>query len=675
MNSGIDGFLNEPFESKALSDKVLELIDRSVEKGAKDDMSDLELLDSSSLQSPGGKESDTEEVWEEDEIMELTELVSDEDEEALEFIDAVEIPGEEALAPLDLSEEEEPEVEDIAEEELSLDEETVDLEFEENGTDSKETDLLDEEISFEDESKGIQMEVSDNEAKKEVARTEKIDELELKEDLGFLDFNEEADGGISLEELSEGELGDLDEFASKEETEDESLEASKEISLDEISLDEDTVDLGVEDEDSKEIADIGEISLEETEEIHPEEKLRSEEEEVVELEMDMGDLEGEIAELEMVDEVEPDESKEEEVSLEEPTESASEIELSEPEKDLMEVSFDEQSSEESDIAVESGEELLIDEGTEPEEEVAELEMDLGDLEGEIAELEIVDEGGPEESKEEEALEDASLAETAEKAPEIELSEPQEELGVFLDEQSSEEPDTIVKSREEHLTDEGMEPEEEVMAFEEEDVGDLEGEIDQLETADEMEPEESVEEDLDYLSLKETAEEPMEFEPSDSPDEFMEESLGQSDSKGSGKPVRSEEEEDRKERVSLPEKTIMEGIEEIDIRGEFDGQADMWPQAKEGEISLEEIPLSSIATSQRHSFLELTLGDFGIDEHSSDELVSNKLTQNIHEMVEKITKSVALPIVEKVVREFALKRSEEIIKEEIERIKGMDIPQG
>ncbi len=308
LSSGIDGFLSKPFKSKALSEKVLEFIDRSIEKGVKDDMSDLELLDSSNIQSDGSKERNTGEVSVDDEILELTELVSDEDEEAIEFIDTVEATGEEALPPLDFSEEEEPEVEDIAEEELSLDEETVDLEFDED-TDSDEIDLLDEEkiktgeaegISFEDEPEGIQMEVSDKGEEKEVARTEKIDELELEEDLGSLDFSEEAEDGISLEELSEEELGDLDELALKEDTEDDSLVTSEEISLDEISLDEDTVDLDIEGEAHSEMADMGEISLEETEEIRPKEKLRAEEE-VAEHEMDVDVLEGEIAELEIVD--------------------------------------------------------------------------------------------------------------------------------------------------------------------------------------------------------------------------------------------------------------------------------------------------------------------------------------------------------------------------------------
>ncbi len=285
---------------------------------------------------------------------------------------------------------------------------------------------------------------------------------------------------------------------------------------------------------------------------------------------------------------------------------------------------------------------------------------------EAAELEMADEVGEEESIEEDDLEDLFLKETADTPLESEPSEPHEELVEESVGKTSSEESAISFTSEEELL-----PEEEVGL--EKEVGELDEEVVELELADEVGAEESVEEeDLEDLFLKETAEiPPLEPEPSESHEELIEESVDQADSEEDAIPVRSEEQQEPKSEVSLHEKAIIEGIEEIDIKGELEGEDDILPHVQGEEIPLEEISLSSIATFRQHSPLDLTLEDFGISEPFSDELISNEMTQNISQMVEKITTSLALPVVERVAREIALKRSEEIINEEIDRIKGTD----
>jgi hypothetical protein len=178
--------------------------------------------------------------------------------------------------------------------------------------------------------------------------------------------------------------------------------------------------------------------------------------------------------------------------------------------------------------------------------------------------------------------------------------------------------------------------------------------------------------LDYLSLQEAAAAPLEFEDSESDnDELIEGSVGEISSEGYVEPIKTKEKV--KDDVALSDLKTMEGLEDLEVKGAFGGEEEIVPHINRGEIPLEEIPVSSVSISPAHYFLELTLGDFGVSEPFSNELIGEEMTKSIHEMVEKVTTSLAPPIVERVVREIALKRSEEIIKEEIARIKEMNSP--
>ncbi len=112
------------------------------------------------------------------------------------------------------------------------------------------------------------------------------------------------------------------------------------------------------------------------------------------------------------------------------------------------------------------------------------------------------------------------------------------------------------------------------------------------------------------------------------------------------------------------------LEEVELETEiasFRAQAKMvsdWEMGDFEELSLEDVP--ALEEGLR---LELLQEDFGVVDPCSEDGIRVEIQRNLQDIVERILTDMAPPIVERVAREVALERAEKIIMEEIERLKS------
>ncbi len=148
------------------------------------------------------------------------------------------------------------------------------------------------------------------------------------------------------------------------------------------------------------------------------------------------------------------------------------------------------------------------------------------------------------------------------------------------------------------------------------------------------------------------------------EEFAEPSTPQETPPEAAEPMHEEE------TVSISAAGGEESLEEVPLEEELAAAAGIEePQISQDEVELEEIALDSIPSFGEAFRPQLTEEDFGFFDPYSQDAIRRGLSENLHQMVERLLADLAPPIIEQVARDIALERAEKIISEEIARLKA------